>query len=57
MLAEKAGVKPKYMNKFRMKKPPINTTCVKLKKPRDVLVWHGVTGKCLFDIFQATLDF
>ena len=57
MLAEKAGVKPKYMNKFRMKEPPINTTCVNLKKPGDVLVWHGVTGKCLFDIFQATLDF
>ena len=57
MLAEKAGVKPKYMKKFHRVEPPINTSCVNLKKRSDVLVWHGVKGKCLFDIFQATLYF
>ena len=57
MLAEKAGVKPKYMHKFHRVEPPINTSCVNLKKRSDVLVWHGVKGKCLFDIFQATMYF
>ena len=57
MLAEKAGVKPKYVGKFHIVEPPINVTCVNLKKPDDILVWHGVTGKCLFEVFQSTLDF
>ena len=57
MLAEKAGVKAKYMRKFHKKEPPINVNCVNVKKPDDILVWHGVTGKCLFEVFQATLDF
>ena len=56
MLAEKAGVKAKYMRKFHKKKPPINVNCVNVKKPDDILVWHGVTRKCLFEVFQATLD-
>ena len=56
MLAEKAGVKTKYMRKFHNKEPPINVNCVNVKKPDDILAWHGVTGKCLFEVFQATLD-
>ena len=56
MLAEKAGVKAKYMRKFHNKEPPINVNCVNVKKPDDILAWHGVTGKCLFEVFQATLD-
>ena len=51
MLAEKAGVKAKYM-----KEPPIKVNCVNVKKPDDILAWLGVTGKCLFEVFQATLD-
>ena len=56
MLAEKGGVKAKYMRKFHNKEPPINVNCVNVKKPDDILAWHGVTGKCLFEVFQATLD-
>ena len=56
MLAEKEGVKAKYMCKFHNKEPPINVNCLNVKKPDDILAWHGVTGKCLFEVFQATLD-
>ena len=56
MLAEKVGVKGKYMRKFHNKEPSINVNCVNVKKPDDILAWQGVTRKCLFEVFQATLD-
>ena len=56
MLAEKAGVKPifkgDFLSRFSMQ-PPGSNSCVDLKK--HTLVRHGVIGKCLFELFQATL--
>ena len=56
MLAEKAGVKPifkgDFLSRFSMQ-PLGSNSCVDLKK--HILVRHGVIGKCLFELFQATL--
>lgn len=56
MLAEKAGVKPifkgDFLSRFSMQ-PPRSKSCVDLKK--HILVRHGIIGKCLFELFQATL--
>ena len=56
-LRKKQVWKPNICTNFITKEPPINVNCVNVKKPADILVWHGVTGKCLFEVFQATLDF
>lgn len=56
ILAEKAGVKPNFNRDFLSRfsiQPPGNNSCVNLKK--HILVRHGVVGKCLFELFQATL--
>ena len=47
MLAEKAGIKPVSNARFCVFEP--SPSCVSNKQ---YLVWHGVTGECLFKLFK-----
>ena len=53
MLADRAGVKGIDNKGFRFRSPSKETECVPHK---NILVWHGVVGKCLVQIFNQTFS-
>ena len=51
MLAERAGVNGSFHGGFREYPSPPSVAC---DLDPTVFVWHGITGKCLFKLFEDT---
>ena len=53
MLADKAGVQITHHPGFLVFGPKSFAECV---LPKDILLWHGVVGHCLFKIQEQMLE-
>ena len=51
MLADRAGVKGTNHPGFKQRPWPPSVACNRGPK---ILVWHGITGECLFKLFRLS---